>query len=326
MEKNVKDSEPDNTFYYVIPRNFLDNIAGNPLFEFLSVTTIGLFSRATHHYCERKEGIKEGVVIYCDDGYGSFSVNGGENRVVNPGQTLIIAPGVPHSYSASYNNPWTIFWMHVRGSFFDSFIGNWNPVSAKRSPAAAGAFSELITVSGASGKRMKELFFECFQLLKMPYQWEDFFYLCQLASTIISLIPRASKRSAGNLSGAGNQALETAVMFMKNHLHESITLDELAKVSGFSQSHLYHLFHESSGYAPIEYYLRMKMQAASKDIFFTDIPIRKISETYGISDPYYFSRLFKRITGLSPTHYRRRLQGYSMKPGQELPAGSQFDF
>ena len=48
----------------------------------------------------------------------------------------------------------------------------------------------------------------------------------------------------------------------------------------------------------------------AEPIILSNSPIRKISETYGINDPYYFSRLFKKVMGLSPLQYRKANQMY----------------
>jgi AraC-like DNA-binding protein len=91
---------------------------------------------------------------------------------------------------------------------------------------------------------------------------------------------------------------------MQVHLHEEVTIDELSNITHFSPSHLYRLFKSSTGYAPIDFFLRIKIHAAAQDIYFSTLPIKDIAMSYGIEDPYYFSRLFKKIIGISPKHYR----------------------
>jgi AraC-like DNA-binding protein len=147
----------------------------------------------------------------------------------------------------------------------------------------------------------------------MPYQLEEFLYICQLGAAVLSLIPCAAKQSARRLTLDGNKGVEQTVAFIKNHLHENVTLEELAAAAQFSPSHLHHLFRQALGYAPVEYFLRMKIQAAAGDVFFSEQTIRVIAETYGIEDPYYFSRLFKKIMGLSPLQYRRKAQELKWK-------------
>jgi YesN/AraC family two-component response regulator len=56
----------------------------------------------------------------------------------------------------------------------------------------------------------------------------------------------------------------------------------------------------------MEFFLRTKIQATAKDLYFSSLPIRDIALTYGIEDPYYFSRLFKKVMGISPLNFRKK--------------------
>jgi AraC-like DNA-binding protein len=51
------------------------------------------------------------------------------------------------------------------------------------------------------------------------------------------------------------------------------------------------------------------MQAASRDLYFSELPVKDIAYSYGIEDPYYFSRIFKKIMGVSPQQYRSMVKG-----------------
>ncbi|MDR2376017.1 MAG: helix-turn-helix transcriptional regulator, partial [Treponema sp.] len=70
-----------------------------------------------------------------------------------------------------------------------------------------------------------------------------------------------------------------------------------------------YLFKHTTGYAPIEFFLRTKIQASARDLYFSNLPVRDIALSYGIEDPYYFSRLFKKIMGISPLKFRKTETG-----------------
>ena len=301
MDENKKNDSLDSEHYFVIPPDFLSSFSENPLSEFLTVTAIGQFIKAKYHYCPRPEGIDTSQLIYCYDGAGYYLVGNGEGGVVNPGQLVILPPGKPHSYASTDDNPWSIFWIHVKGKYLDSFSSAW-------------PLPEAVHISEIYNKRIRDIFSQCFAILAAPYQWEEFFYLCQLAATFISLIPSAAKQSAKGLTANGLTGVEAAISYMKDHLRITVTLEDLASASGFSPSHLHYLFRPSTGYAPVEYFLRMKIQAAARDIVFSEMPIHRIADAYGIFDPYYFSRLFKKISGLSPAAYRKGSQSLRNKP------------
>lgn len=105
------------------------------------------------------------------------------------------------------------------------------------------------------------------------------------------------------------QYLEHAIRYMNDRLEDSIKLPELAKHTGLSKQHLILLFNEETGFPPFEYFLRMKIQRAAQMLSLTSLSIKEVAANIGITDPYYFSRLFKKITGSTPTAYRNVPKG-----------------
>jgi transcriptional regulator GlxA family with amidase domain len=103
--------------------------------------------------------------------------------------------------------------------------------------------------------------------------------------------------------------LEQAIQYMNVHMSGSISLTELANHVGVSKQHLIFLFNSETGVTPIEYFLRLKIQRAGHLLDLTEMSIKEVSSTVGISDPYYFSRLFKKISGFSPSSYRKIPKG-----------------
>jgi AraC-like DNA-binding protein len=284
-----------NEQFFVIPKLFLDEYISTQYPYSLLITLMGYFPRALDHYIKRPEGCGTALMIYCSSGSGFYSINNGPVKTLSSGQILIIPPRMPHEYGASEDNPWSIYWVHFKGPFYQPFYKTVSPFL----PVSAG---DVI------GSRIKDIFNQCFCLLQLPYQKEEYFYLCQLTATMLSLIPCTVKQSTIGLTFDGYEGIDRAVVYMKNHLHEKIIGAELADYSGFSYSWLSYLFKQSTGYAPIEFFLRTRIQAAAKDIYFSNLSIRDIALTYGFEDPYYFSRLFKKVMGISPRKFRNKTE------------------
>jgi AraC-like DNA-binding protein len=279
--------------HFVIPDSFLERFLDHLQAQLLIVTDIGCYPRAIVHACARPQGAKSAILIYCREGLGYYGLRGRDVRPLPAGQLIIIPPNTPHEYGSIRENPWTIFWIHLNGFLFYPF---YEMVSS----------DVPVRIPEIYGVQLIGLFHQCFNILKRPYGDEEFLYLCQLATAMLALIPCAAKQPADSLSASGIQGIERTVAFMKEHLREPISLDKLAEAARFSSSHLYYLFKRSTGCAPVEYFLRLKIRAAAKEVFFSNLPIRDIAEAYGMEDPYYFSRLFKKIMGIAPTQYRKR--------------------
>jgi AraC-like DNA-binding protein len=290
----------ENEQYFIIPDEFLARYAKNPYFHFMTVKNVGYFPHAKYHYVEH-EAPKSIIVNYCVAGSGCYSIDGGEIHNVSAGQLVVFPSGKPHLYAASNDDPWSHFFISGMGDVF-SYIDKMAP------------FGLTVDIPVSYGERIQELFRQCFSILRMPYQIEEYVYVCQMAATILSMIPCTAKQSSRQLSTNGSRGLERAIVFMKNKLYEKLTRDQIARAAFLSPSHLDHIFKQFTGYAPMEYFLRLKIQAAAKDIFFSASHIRDIAGIYGIEDPYYFSRLFKRIMGVSPQQYRNYNRQYLQVP------------
>jgi AraC-like DNA-binding protein len=83
----------------------------------------------------------------------------------------------------------------------------------------------------------------------------------------------------------------------------------MAGQAGLSESHFSRVFKAQTGHAPLDYFILLKMQHASALLAVTDLHVKEVAAAVGYSDPYYFSRLFKQVIGVSPRDYRRAPKG-----------------
>ena len=86
--------------------------------------------------------------------------------------------------------------------------------------------------------------------------------------------------------------------------HENLKIPELAKIENLSHSRYVELFRRQMGMSPMAYLIKLRMQAACSLLENTDIPVRRIARMVSYDDPHFFSKLFKRHVGVSPSEYR----------------------
>lgn len=285
---NMADLYQENGYLYIIPDAFLEQIRDDPAFGYITVTDIGCFPNAAGHQVRRAKGCKSCIVLYCGSGTGYYEF-GGTIRKMTKGQVVLIPPNAPHRYYADNEDPWDHYWIHWQGSLL--------PVYCER------MLEKLpVTLLPTVCTEIEALFHTAFDLLLSNYEESDYFYLNQLAGHILGLIQCTA--GSGGVTWRGERTVESAVAYMKRNIRGNITLEELAETTGYSVSYLIQLFRKLRRMPPIEFFQRMKLQAASRDLFFTDASIKEIALSYGFTDPLYFSRRFKQITGLSPKQYR----------------------
>jgi AraC-like DNA-binding protein len=96
---------------------------------------------------------------------------------------------------------------------------------------------------------------------------------------------------------------------MRAHLHDSLNLDELAAQFKLSRFHFAKTYRALTGHAPIQDFIQLKMAHACRLLDEGEQGIRQVAEQLGYEDVYYFSRLFRKVVGMAPSHYRALHQG-----------------
>ena len=92
--------------------------------------------------------------------------------------------------------------------------------------------------------------------------------------------------------------------YIDNHYASNITLDDLAERFFMNKTYLSELFKEQYGVALKDYLVSVRITEAKKLLRFTDKTTEEIAEAIGVNGAAYFSRMFKRVEGVSPREYR----------------------
>jgi AraC-like DNA-binding protein len=108
---------------------------------------------------------------------------------------------------------------------------------------------------------------------------------------------------------AVNNTVAPAVAYIERHYRKKITVEQLAELCFLSPSRFHFIFKEQTGVSPIVYKNRVAVQYASQELLSSpDVPVAEIAGKHGFSSVIYFERLFKKITGKSPSQYRREFR------------------
>jgi AraC-like DNA-binding protein len=110
------------------------------------------------------------------------------------------------------------------------------------------------------------------------------------------------------------RSLESTLTFLHENFHRNVSLAEMAEQAGLSVTHFSFLFKQQTGYSPVDYFIHVKMQRACTLLTLQPKTINEIAYELGYEDPYYFSRIFKKVVGVSPNYYRATTVSYNSEP------------
>ncbi len=101
-----------------------------------------------------------------------------------------------------------------------------------------------------------------------------------------------------------NTPIDKAAEYIEKNFASDISVTDLAKETGFTAVHFINTFKKQYGLTPKAYILALRIRQAKQLLSFTDKPFKEIALLCGFSDELYFSRFFKKTTGLTPTQFK----------------------
>lgn len=279
--------------YMIIPTESFAEYMEHPLVRAAYLTDVGFFPRAREHYREREEGADQYILIYCTEGKGIIEVED-QKFVLGKSDAFCIPRNVRHRYYADEQDPWSILWVHFKGENTRYF-----PLEERK----------VVHINSRhSDNRMMVLFKLLFRVLERNYTIGNFIYISQVLSLILSEVYFREKVDE---STTQDRHVTMVIRYMYQHLKENLTLEEISEEVQLSKSYLNAVFKAQTGRSPVEFFIHLKMQEACKLLKSTDLYIYEVSAELGYADQYYFSRIFKKVVGVSPKDYKNGDYFYS---------------
>ncbi|AVO44167.1 AraC family transcriptional regulator [Phreatobacter cathodiphilus] len=101
--------------------------------------------------------------------------------------------------------------------------------------------------------------------------------------------------------------LHKVTAFIEDHCVEPIRLQQLAGITGLSQSYFSRAFKEATGVPPHRWHMQARVRRAQKLLCDARIPLNEIAVTTGFADQAHFTRVFRDVVGLPPAAWRRSM-------------------
>jgi AraC-like DNA-binding protein len=277
--------------WIVLPNSVRTQALGQPLLRGLFPTHVGFFPRASRHRVQRPSGVEQTIVQYCVRGRGFCELL--DNRFdVGAGDVMVVPRREPHAYGSDPARPWTVHWFHAAGDNLELLLGE------------LGASRSRPVIHLGNDARLVALFEELRQLLEIDYSPPRLFYAAQLLAHLVGRMIWLRRQNARETQEAEQRVLQS-VEHIKEHLDAPFELAALASLSKLSPSHYSALFRRLTGFSPKNYATRLRIHRAAQMLGTTNHSVKTVAAMLGYGDALYFSRLFRRINGTTPSAYRQ---------------------
>jgi AraC family transcriptional regulator len=137
------------------------------------------------------------------------------------------------------------------------------------------------------------------------------FFLDSVATALAAYLLRhystalpVQQNSSGGLAPS---VLRRCVEFIEAHLEGNLRLSDLAQEARVSTSHLIRSFRQSTGKTPYQFLLHQRIERARSLMSDHRTPLTEVAVASGFADQHHLARVFRRVTGVTPTDYRRSL-------------------
>ncbi|PKM23042.1 MAG: AraC family transcriptional regulator [Gammaproteobacteria bacterium HGW-Gammaproteobacteria-14] len=273
----------------LLPQALIQELSAHTLSKHCYPLAFGYYPDARSHRMARLAPA-DYLVIYCTSGHGDLDFQG-ERRSVSAGDLLLLPPGLKHRYQADEQTPWTLYWMHLDG-------------------ADVAALFELADPEGKGITKLglHERLTSDFQALldsaNSGYALNGFLHAAQLCRSLLSYAALLKNRTQTNADTLDAESLHH---YMQQHIHERLSLDALCQAAGQTSRYQFiRRYQAITGQTPVQAFLHRKISHACYLLEVSDLSVADVALQFGFDDPYYFSRLFRKITGVSPSSYRQR--------------------
>ena len=238
----------------------------------------------------RPKGRLDYQLLYIVSGKGHFYFHG-EGRVVYAGRMVLIQPRQEQHYEYFGEDKPEVYWVHFTGSDVKNILHSYNI-----------PMDDPIFYSGASSTYsylFKEMIHEL-QDCKTGYEDLLTMYLRQ----IFLLVQRTRQEERPTVSTYIQEEMEFARRYFNEHYNEPISIQEYAESRNMSVCYFQRNFKQIVKHTPMQYLLTIRVNNAASLLETTDYSMAEIAAIVGYEDPLYFSRLFRKIKGVSPRDYR----------------------
>jgi len=207
------------------------------------------------------------------------------------GSWSLFYPDRVHSYKDINNTKWSLAWIHFKGKSITNIIENLFYINNNINFFQKNNEAENIL----------------FKIINLSLH-RTIISEIQRNNLLIKLLLKLHEMYSSNL----NINITNSINYIHDNYKKKINLTKLSGMSGFSKFHFSRIFKNETGYSPINYIIKLKIEKAKELLEYDNhLKIKEIAKEIGYDDEFYFSKIFKIKTTLTPREYKNKYSGLS---------------
>ncbi len=230
------------------------------------------------------------IIHYVEKGKGYFE-SGGNTYELNAGESFLIRPFVEVKYYTDDEDPWIYTWIDFAGEEFMPFL---NRLHFVRGDCILGYVSpeKILPYYGHLRKT-------CMQMEdNLPARYEN----VGLAMALLGLY--ADESAVRCISRDTASFVAACNIIWRRYYRPDFTQETLCRELNISRATLHRSFRQAGAPPPGQYLLQYRLDEAKRYLS-SGASVKQAALSCGFSDPLYFSRMFRRIVGVSPREYAK---------------------
>lgn len=236
----------------------------------------------------RSHGRIDYQILYITEG-GCVVIQNDEEIMLEPGKMILYKPHEKQHYK--FNPPYSqSYWIHFTGIGVEEVLKRLN------------LWTKSIYTLGLDDQILK-LFDDIIREITLAeYQYE---LVCEgKLLELLGLISRIGTSKINTNTTDNRNLIYGVIERMRENPCKKINPESMAALCGLSRGRFEHMFKEVTGMPLYRYQIKMRLDKACYLLKNTQLNVSEIGNIAGFNDPLYFSRIFKKFNGCSPTEYR----------------------
>ena len=249
-----------------------------------------------HHYFNWSKGrvLNEFQIIYISKGTGIFESINCSQQTVKEGSVILLFPDEWHRFKPDEHTGWDEFWVGFKGEIIEN-------ITQQRFFTKDNAILEI---------GLHEIIIQHFTDIIEKTKDEKTGYQPLVSGIVMHLlgeIHSLTKQQCFAAEDITESIIKKAAIILRTNIDTDISMEKVAEELNVSYAWFRKAFKNYTGIAPHQYLLQLRIEKAKSYLSDHSMSIKEIAITLNFESSFYFSRLFKEKTGMSPEIYRKNV-------------------